>query len=113
MPPAAPAGSCRPPSGTAIAGLGGACTPQSGGRPARRFARQMKKVQSALGDHQDTVVGRQEARQLGIAAHLAGESAFTYGLFYERDACLAASLQTRAQKAWQRASRGKYRAWLA
>jgi CHAD domain-containing protein len=83
------------------------------GHTARRFAGQMKKVQSALGDHQDTVVGRQEARQLGIAAHLAGESAFTYGLFYERDACLAESLQTRAQKAWRRASRPKYRAWLA
>ena len=83
------------------------------GHAARRFAGQMKKVQSALGDHQDTVVGRQESRQLGIAAHLAGESAFTYGLFYERDACLAESLQTRAQKAWQRASRPKYRAWLA
>ncbi len=83
------------------------------GRAARQFARQMKKVQSALGDHQDTVVGRQEARRLGIAAHLAGESAFAYGLFYERDACLAASLQARAQKAWQQASRPQYRAWLA
>jgi CHAD domain-containing protein len=83
------------------------------GRPACQLAKQLKKVQSALGDYQDTVVGRQEARQLGIAAHLAGESAFAYGLFYERDACLAASSQQRAQKAWQRASRGKYRAWLA
>jgi CHAD domain-containing protein len=82
------------------------------GQAARRLARQLKKVQSALGDHQDTVVGRQQARQLGIAAQLAGESAFTYGLFYERDACLAASLQKRAQAEWQRASRRKYRAWL-
>jgi CHAD domain-containing protein len=89
-----------------------AAVPASG-RAARRFAGQLKKVQSALGDHQDTVVGRSEARRLGVAAQLAGESAFTYGLFYERDACVAASLQARAERAWRRASRPKYVAWLA
>ena len=52
------------------------------GKPAAGFARKMKKIHSLLGAHQDTVVGRQVARRLGVAAHLAGESAFTYGLFY-------------------------------
>ena len=55
------------------------------GKKARRFAKQMKKVQSVLGDHQDTVIARQAARDLGIGAHLAGENAFTYGLLYERE----------------------------
>ena len=50
------------------------------GQPARTFARQMKKIQSVVGDHQDTVIARQAARDLGIGAHLAGENAFTYGL---------------------------------
>src|SRR5215469_2452948 len=51
------------------------------GSTAARFAKQMKSVQSVLGDHQDTVVGRELARQLGVAANLADESSFSYGLF--------------------------------
>lgn len=84
-----------------------------GGKPAQQLAQQMSNVQSALGDHHDTVVGRQVARRLGIAAHLAGESAFTYGVFYERDESSGERLDAQAWKAWQRASRRKYRSWLA
>ena len=54
------------------------------GKKARRFARQMKAVQSVLGDHQDTVIARPAVRKLGINAHLAGENAFSYGLLYGR-----------------------------
>jgi CHAD domain-containing protein len=83
------------------------------GPAADRFARQMKKVQSALGDYQDTVVGRQLARRLGVAAHLAGESAFSYGLLYGRDACTAGRLESLAGQTWRRAGRRRYRSWLA
>ena len=83
------------------------------GQKARRFARQMKKVQSVLGDHQDTVIARQAARDLGIGAHLAGENAFTYGLLYERERHQAKRRQADARKAWQRASRPKYRRWMS
>jgi len=83
-----------------------------GGKQAQRFAGRMKNVQSVLGEHHDTVVGRQISRRLGIAAHLAGESAFTYGLFYERDTCSGRKLDLRAQKTWQRSCRPEYRGWL-
>jgi CHAD domain-containing protein len=82
------------------------------GPKARRFARQMKKVQSVLGDHQDTVLARQAARELGIGAHLAGENAFTYGLLYEREAHRAGHRQADARRAWKRASRSRYRKWM-
>jgi CHAD domain-containing protein len=82
------------------------------GRDAARFGNRMKKLQTVLGDHQDTVVGRQLARRLGIAAQLAGESAFSYGLFYGRDACDGARLQAKAMRAWREASRARYRHWL-
>ncbi|MBO0776810.1 MAG: CHAD domain-containing protein, partial [Actinobacteria bacterium] len=82
------------------------------GRPARRFARQLKKIQSVLGNHQDTVIGRQADRELGISAHLAGENAFSYGLLYERDAQHGQRLQEQAWRAWQQASRRRYRRWL-
>jgi CHAD domain-containing protein len=82
------------------------------GKPARRFTRQMKKVQSVLGDHQDTVIARAVVRELGIAAHLAGENAFTYGLLYERDAGQARSLRAAARDVWKKASRPRYRRWM-
>ena len=82
------------------------------GRDAARFGKRMKKLQTVLGDHQDTVVGRQLARRLGVAAQQAGESAFSYGLFYGRDACEGARLQAKAANAWREASRGRYRHWL-
>ncbi|HEY1616390.1 MAG TPA: CYTH and CHAD domain-containing protein [Streptosporangiaceae bacterium] len=82
------------------------------GQPARKLARRLKKIQSVLGDHQDTVVSRAALRDLAIAAAAAGDSAFTFGLLYERDAGAALALQRRTWKSWHRASRRQYRRWL-
>jgi CHAD domain-containing protein len=82
------------------------------GRPAGKFAKQMKKVQSVIGDHQDAVIARAAARDLGIGAHLAGENAFTYGLLYELETHRAARRQADARKVWKRASRRRYRRWM-
>ena len=88
-----------------------AATPAAGPQ-ARRFARQMKKVQSALGDHQDAVLARHEARVLGIGAHLAGENAFTYGLLYELELHRAEQQQADARRVWRHAARRRYRRWM-
>ena len=82
------------------------------GKDAGRLARQLKKVQTVLGDHQDTVIARQLERRLGVAAHQAGENAFSYGMFYERDACEARLLQDLAAAIWRKAARPRYRRWL-
>ena len=74
------------------------------GAKATRFARRMKKIQSVLGEHQDSVMSRAVARDLGISAHLAGENAFSYGLLYGRDACGAERFQAGARRAWKQAS---------
>ena len=50
-----------------------------------------------LGDHQDSVIARQAARDLGIGAYLAGENAFTYGLLHERQVHQAERLQADAR----------------
>ena len=81
------------------------------GPDARRFTRQMKKIQSVLGDHQDAVVARGVDRELGIAAHLAGENAFTFGLLYEREDQRAARLRAEAQRTWKRAARPRFGRW--
>jgi CHAD domain-containing protein len=83
------------------------------GRDATRFARRMKKVQSVLGDHQDTVVGRNEARALAIAANQAGESSFSYGMFHEREVRDARRLQAKVRRVWRHAARRRYRRWMA
>jgi CHAD domain-containing protein len=82
------------------------------GKPAAKFASQMKKVQSVIGDHQDAVIARAATRDLGIGAHLAGENAFTYGLLHEREAHQAERLQAQARKTWKRVSRPRYRKWM-
>lgn len=82
------------------------------GRKARRFARMMRTIQNVLGDHQDSVISRQLARELAISAHLAGENAFTFGLLYGHDAERAEDLQAEAWRVWQQASRRRYQRWL-
>jgi CHAD domain-containing protein len=82
------------------------------GRPARRFSRQMKKVQSVIGEHHDSVLARQAARDLGIGAHLSGENAFSYGLLHELERQESDRLQAKARHTWHRAARPKHRRWL-
>jgi CHAD domain-containing protein len=82
------------------------------GRPARRFATRMKQVQSVLGDHHDTVLARQAARDLGIGAHRSGDNAFTYGLLYDCEQRRSERLQVGADAVWKRASRRRYRRWM-
>ena len=82
------------------------------GKQARRFTKRVKQVQSVLGDHHDGVVARATIRELGVQAHLAGESAFTFGVLYGRDACDAKDLEAQARRAWKRAAQRKYSAWL-
>jgi CHAD domain-containing protein len=53
---------------------------------AKKVSKRAKKLQSLLGDHQDSVVSRQHLNQQAEAAHAAGEDTFTYGLLFQREA---------------------------
>ncbi|MFE5855651.1 CHAD domain-containing protein [Streptomyces sp. NPDC056500] len=74
------------------------------GKPAKRFAKRMKAVQTVLGDHQDSVVAREALRNLAIQAHAAGESAFAWGLLYGREEWAAAELERKLPEVWAKAS---------
>ncbi len=78
---------------------------KKGGKKARRFAKRMKKVQSVLGDHQDAVLARAAAREIGVQAHLAGENAFSFGLLQDRAHRRALACEEQAQRAWRHARR--------
>ncbi|MEU6702994.1 CYTH and CHAD domain-containing protein [Streptomyces wuyuanensis] len=82
------------------------------GRPAKRFAKRMKAVQTVLGDHQDSVVARETLRDLAVQAHAAGESAFTWGLVFGREEATAADRERELPEVWAEASRAGLRAAL-
>ncbi len=69
-------------------------------------------MQSALGAHQDAVIARTAARDIGVQAHLAGENAFSFGLLHERAHRQAVACENQAQHAWRRAHSRKSRGWL-
>jgi CHAD domain-containing protein len=92
----------------ARAGLG-----QKHGREAGKLAKRMKDVQSALGAHQDAVIARDAAREIGVHAHLAGENAFSFGLLHERAHHQAIAAEHQARGAWRRARRQAHGSWLA
>ncbi|CAM5250014.1 CYTH and CHAD domain-containing protein [Streptomyces narbonensis] len=82
------------------------------GKPARRFAKRVKSVQSLLGEHQDAVVAREALRELADQAHAAGETAFTWGLLHGREETAAAAAEGELPGAWARASAPEIRAAL-
>lgn len=82
------------------------------GKKARRFAKRMKRVQSSLGDYQDSVIARQVDRDLAVSAAQAGENAFTYGVLFARDVHAGDLARMRAQAAWRKAAKRRYRTWL-
>jgi CHAD domain-containing protein len=60
------------------------------GKKAKRKVKHYKRIQSVLGDHQDTVVARAALRRMGTAAGTAaGENGFTFGLLFAREQLLA------------------------
>ncbi|MGS2587886.1 CYTH and CHAD domain-containing protein [Streptomyces hebeiensis] len=82
------------------------------GKPAKRFAKRVKAVQTLLGEHQDSVVARDALRALAIKAHAAGESAFTWGLLYGQEQARAADSERELPGVWARASARKIRSGL-
>ncbi|MEV7089600.1 CYTH and CHAD domain-containing protein [Streptomyces sp. NPDC093085] len=82
------------------------------GKPATRFARRVKAVQTLLGDHQDSVVAREVLRDLAVRAHAAGESAFVWGMLYGQEQALAARRERELPEVWAAASEPALRARL-
>ncbi|MFF8269017.1 CHAD domain-containing protein [Streptomyces sp. NPDC016562] len=74
------------------------------GKPAKRLAKAVKKVQSLLGDHQDSVVAREALRGLALQADGAGESSFTWGVLHAREEALAERREGELPDLWAKAS---------
>jgi len=82
------------------------------GRDAERFVKAVKRVQSVLGEHHDSVVSRQEMRRLSDIAAAGGVNAFTLGVLTVREEATASRVEKKFAKVWAKASRPKHRNWL-
>jgi CHAD domain-containing protein len=82
------------------------------GKPAQQFAKALKGFQTALGEHQDTVVARAALRGLGAQAHAAGENGFSFGVLHAADAARAERIEQQLPALWAEAWTKKHRRWL-
>ena len=60
----------------------------------KALARSAKRVQTVLGELQDTVVTREHCRRLAMAAAAAGENSFTYGLLHGHEQARSQRVET-------------------
>ena len=82
------------------------------GSGAERYAAAAKRVQDALGEHQDTVVARQWLRDIAAVARLAGEDTFGYGRLHALEQQRAAVAEADFATAWKALDRKKLRRLL-
>jgi CHAD domain-containing protein len=82
------------------------------GKDAKRFAKELKGLQTALGEHQDTVVARAALRELAAQAHGEGENGFAFGILHGRDTARAARIEEELPDLWAKAWRRRNRRWL-
>ena len=81
------------------------------GKRARSLTKAAKKIQTTLGEHQDSVVARQRLRELAMQAHLAGENAFTYGRLHALEQARAERVEADFADAWRRFRRKQLHRW--
>jgi CHAD domain-containing protein len=82
------------------------------GKRAKSYAAKVKKVQEALGIHQDSVVARRALREFGVQAHLSGENGFTFGRLHALEQWRADQAEHDFGKAWSALPKQKVRRWI-
>ncbi|CAL9667757.1 CHAD domain-containing protein [Streptomyces sp. enrichment culture] len=82
------------------------------GKPVARLGSRAKSVQTLLGGHQDAVVAQDTLRQVAVAAHEAGESAFTWGVLHGLERAVADARLAELPAVWRAMSRPALRAPL-
>ncbi|MGC9495846.1 CHAD domain-containing protein [Streptomyces sp. WG7] len=82
------------------------------GKPVARLGKRAKAVQKVLGGHQDAVVAQDTLRELAVAAHSAGETAFTWGLLHGQERAAARARREELPSVWRAASDPALRAAL-
>lgn len=81
------------------------------GASAKALARSAKKMQQALGDHQDAVVSRQRLREYAVRAHGDGENGFTFGRLHALEQGRADDAERTFLVAWKKRPGKTVRRW--
>lgn len=79
------------------------------GKPAEKYAKAMKRLQTVLGEHQDAVVAQDALRQMGAQAHQAGENGFTFGVLHDAEVARAANAAADHHAVYVRAAKSARR----
>ncbi|MGW3965678.1 CYTH and CHAD domain-containing protein [Amycolatopsis sp. NPDC005003] len=82
------------------------------GKKLRAWRKNVKAVQGTLGEHQDSVVGRDVLHHLAIAGHGEGQNTFTFGMLYAGYAGRGALLREKFLGEWRRVRKGDRPGWL-
>ncbi|MBB2901740.1 CHAD domain-containing protein [Kineococcus radiotolerans] len=80
------------------------------GKDATRFARAVTDAQEVLGEHQDSVVTRQQLRDLAASAR--PEVAFAYGRLFAQEEAHAAASEADFEETWKSLQAGRLHRWL-
>jgi len=80
------------------ASLGGG----GGARKVRRTAKAARKIQTSLGQHQDSVVARTLLSELGARSLRSGENGFTYGRLHAKEEQLASDAEADFLRVWRK-----------
>ncbi|OIV37739.1 hypothetical protein BIV57_09175 [Mangrovactinospora gilvigrisea] len=70
------------------------------GREAERAVARLTEVQDVLGAHQDRALTRETLRVLAARAQAEGDSAFTYGVLFERESSASAETASALASVW-------------
>lgn len=70
----------------------------------RRAAKAARRIQTSLGQHQDSVVARSLLADLGARSLRSGENGFTYGRLHAREEQLARNAEAAFLKVWRKFS---------
>lgn len=81
------------------------------GADARRFVEVLTRVQSALGEYQDTVLARAILRHLAEQARQAGEDTAVYRALHAREERIAEAALAEFRSAWREAAKKRHRRW--
>ncbi|HEX7133948.1 MAG TPA: CHAD domain-containing protein, partial [Iamia sp.] len=82
------------------------------GRPARKAAKGVRRVQDVLGDHQDTVVAEEWLRTAAAADEITAPEAFALGLLVAGERARRAELRATWPARWEKAATDDRWAWL-
>ena len=79
---------------------------------AKKLALSAKRIQEALGQHQDAVIARDKLRQYAVQTHDRGENAFTFGRLHALEEARATDAERTFEAALRKLPPKKLRRWI-